>query len=117
MPLEDDVKEWNVSQKSELEGVANQIFMDNDSGSELPAIDMRTNLESEEIGLCLVNDLVFKELGLKELSPTRQFKRLASSRRGWKTEAFVRTAQGTNDMRSGGSFGDKIGRLFGGGRE
>jgi len=110
--LEDEVKEFSVHQKTELEGAADQIFEDKLTQEGLSSIDMRTNLTVEELPLCLVNDLVFNIVGCPELSPTRQFKRLASSRNGWKTEKFVQTAQGSNDMKTGTGFMDKMGNLF-----
>ena len=106
--LEDDLKEISLNQKTELEGVAKELFRDEkDSES-----DQKTNIEPEELGLCLINDIVFDNIGMPELSPTKQFKRLASSRKGWKTEAFVRIGQGTMDMRSGGGFGQRFMSLF-----
>ena len=111
MPLEDDLQQFAVNQKSEMEGVAEQIFEDKETDG-MSSIDMKTNISDEEIGLCLVNDLIFNQLGLKELSPTRQFKRLASSRQGWKTESFVKTTQGINEMQSHRGLRDRLGNLF-----
>ena len=113
MALDDDVNELNLKQTSELEGVAEQLFNDSKAKDGLSSIDMRTNLEDEEVGLCLINDMIFKMIGMEELSPTRQFKRLASSRQGWKTEKFVNTAQGVNDRKAGGGFMDNMKSAFG----
>ena len=114
MSLDDQLNEINLKDPSELEGVAKQLFEDSrDDITGLNSIDMKTNLIDEEIGLCLINDIIFKSLSLDDLSPTRQFKRLASSRGGWKTEKFVQTASGIRDERSGGSFGNKLAGLFG----
>ena len=112
MPIEDELNEFNISQKTELEGVADQLFNDKIDVKGQSSIDMKTNLEDDEIGLCMINDIIFREIDMPELSPTNQFKRLASSRKGWKTEAFVRTAQGTQELRSGGSVGERLKGLF-----
>jgi len=107
MAIEDELKEFEISQPSEMQGVAKELFDDDKDANK---IDQKTNLIDEEIGLCMVNDLIFSEIDMQELCPTKQFKRLASSRRGWKTEAFVRTAQANNENKAG--LGSKFGDMF-----
>jgi hypothetical protein len=113
MGIEDELREISLKEPSELEGVAKQLFEDTDSNDGLSSIDMRTNLLDEEVGLCLINDIIFKQIGLSDLSPTRQFKRLASSRSGWKTEKFVQTASGVRDQRDGSGFMNKFSGMLG----
>lgn len=113
MALEDELKEINLNQQSELQGVAQELFEDKqDVKTGKSSIDMKTNLDNDEVGLILINDAIFKIIGLEDLSPTGQFKRLASSRQGWKTEAFVRTAQGQSEMRNGGGLMNGFKNMF-----
>jgi len=109
MTLEKDLDEISLREKSELEGVAEQLFDDSTKDGK-SSIDLKTNLHDEEIGLCLVNDAIFKLIEMPELSPTAQFKRLVSSRDGWKTNKFVETATGVKDQRESGL--NKLGSLF-----
>ena len=109
MSLEDDVKEGVVTQRSELEGVAQQIFKDDN----VDESDKKTNLTDEEIPLCMINDVMFRLFDCDELSPTSNFKRLKSSRNGWKMDMFRQTATGAFEVRGGGGFGEKLGKLFG----
>ena len=113
MAIDDDIMhaEQMLTQKSEMEGMGEQIFDDKESGG-LSNIDMRTNLDHDEVVLCMINDKIFEMIGLPELSPSRQFKRLASSRKGWKLEKFVNGAQAMNTMRSGGGLMDRFTNLF-----
>ena len=109
MALENDLNEISLKEKSESEGVAEQLFDDSTKEGKA-SIDLKTNLADEEIGLCLVNDAIFKIIGMEELSPTAQFKRLVSSRGGWKTNKFVETATGVREGRESGL--NKLGSLF-----
>lgn len=99
MSIEDELNEINISQPSELQGMAKELFSDDDNASK---IDQKTNLTTEEVSLCMINDIIFSSIGMSNLSPSSQHKRLASSRQGWKTEAFVRATQSTNEIRGGG---------------
>ena len=113
MAIDDDIiqAESMITQKSEMEGMGEQIFDDKEDNG-MSNIDMKTNLDHDEVVLCMLNDKIFDAIGLPELSPSRQFKRLASSRKGWKMEKFVSGAQAMNTMRSGGGFFDRIGDAF-----
>ena len=108
MSIEDELNEFEISQPSELQGMARELFSDDKDANK---IDQKTNLIPEEVSLCMVNDIIFDSLGMTALSPTSQFKRLASSRKGWKTEAFVRAAQSTNEARGGGMM-DRLGGML-----
>lgn len=115
MSLEDDVKEVGMMQQSELQGMARELFEDKfDDKQKQSSIDLKTNLVDEEVGLCMINDIIFSFIDLPELSPTKAFKRLASSRKGWKVESFVKAAQGSQDMRFGGAMMRRMGGMFGG---
>jgi len=109
MTLEKDLDEISLREKSELEGVAEQLFDDTTKDGK-SSIDLKTNLHDEEIGLCLINDSIFRMIEMPELSPTAQFKRLVSSRGGWKTNKFVETATGIREGRESGL--NKLGSLF-----
>ena len=111
MALENELNELNLKETSELEGVAKQMFEDIEVDG-VSSIDLKTNLQDEEVGLCMINDIIFKQIGLPELSPTKQFKRLVSSRGGWKTEKFVQTAGGIMGSREGSSMMGRIGSMF-----
>jgi len=58
MTIEDDLDEIKINGESELEGVAKQLFDDTKNPDNFSSIDMKTNLIDEEIGLCLINDIV-----------------------------------------------------------
>ena len=99
--LIDDI---NLNEKTELEGVADQIFKKGVS---------RTNLNPEEIGMTFTTGIVFDALGMKSKDPTERFMELNKSQQGWSMEKFVQTTNGVNDQRNAGGLGGFIkDRLF-----
>lgn len=96
MGLEDQVGTFDVSQRTELEGFSVELFDDSESQGR-SAIDQKTNIENEELGLCLINTQVWNLIEMPELDPSRTFKRLASSRKGWKVEKLSEAARGRRE--------------------
>jgi len=94
--IDDELENIDLSEKTEMEGVAEQIFKEGDS---------RSNLFQEEIALILTCDLIFPVLGMDRHNPTGNFKNLAKSRKGWSTEKFVEAASRMQNSRSGGTMG------------
>ena len=114
MSIDDDVRhaeESMLQQRTDLDALGGHMFEDKPSDDGFSNIDQKTNMKTDEIKLCLINEEVFDKLGLSELCPTRKFKRLVSSREGWKTEKFVQASQSQNEKSVG--IGGRIGRLFG----
>lgn len=94
--LDQILSSGQLNEKTELEGVAEQIFK---------ADRTRTKLLNGEVSMVFVTDIVFDCLGMKTQNPTNKFMELKKSENGWSTEKFVQTTQQTNDNRSGGSIG------------
>jgi len=94
--LDEVLANVNMNEKTEMEGMADQIFKKGDS---------RSNLFEPEIGLIITCDVVFDVLSMQNFNPSKNFKSLAKSRRGWSTEKFVEAASGVQNQRSGGSLG------------
>jgi len=85
-----------LGEKTEMEGMADQIFK---------ASTSRTNLTPDEIGMSFSTGIVFNALGMISHDPTMRFMELKKSQGGWSTEKFVQAAGGVQDQRSGGSMG------------
>lgn len=101
--IEDVLDKVDLSEKTEMEGVADQVFKPGSA---------RTLLDNEEISNILICDVVMTSLGLDDVNPTNNFKELKKSLGGWSTEQFVRAASGIQDQRAGGGFMNGIKGLF-----
>lgn len=102
--IDDLVDNVSLTEKTELEGVADQVFK-NEAG--------RTKLSEAEISACFVTKIVFESLGMKQDDPTDQFLELKKSHDGWNMNKFVEATGGAQNARSGGMLGGFLkDRLF-----
>lgn len=101
--LDDILSGVDLSEKTEMGEVANNVFKKGAG---------RTNLTEDQVTLVLINDLMFKGLGLDELNPAETFMELKKSLDGWSTQKFVEAVGGMNNQRSGGTFGAVLGNAF-----
>lgn len=101
--LDDMLRNMDLSEKTELGEVAQNIFH--------PGAG-RTNLTDDEIALCLINDLVFKGLNMDDLNPVDKFIELKKSKQGWSVNKMVESVSGLAQVRSGGLVGERLNGLF-----
>ena len=102
--IDDLVNNVSLNEKTELEGVADQVFR-NEAG--------RTKLNDIEISACFVTKIVFSSLGMSNDDPTSKFLELKKSHEGWNMDKFVEATGGAQNARSGGVFGGFLkDRLF-----
>ncbi len=93
--LESIMDNVDMSEKSELQGVAHEIFLNTPS---------RSNITHFEASACFVSNVIFPTLGMAEENPVNFFLELKKSQNGWSTDKFVHAASGIQDIRSGGSI-------------
>jgi len=93
--LESLMDRVDLNEKTELQGVAHEIFLNK------PA---RSNITHFEASACFVSNVIFPTLGMAEENPVNFFLELKKSQHGWATDKFVSAASGVQDIRSGGSM-------------
>lgn len=89
----------DVSEKTELQGVAYEVFLNTPS---------RSNITHFEASACFVSNVIFPTLGMAEENPVNFFLELKKSQQGWATHQFVNAAGGVQEQRSGLGMMDRL---------
>lgn len=101
--IEEIIENVNLTEKSEMEGVADQIFQSSPT---------RSNITHDETSACFKCNAIFPVMGMDDENPVSDFLELKKSQLGWSTEKFVQCTSGINDQRSGGMFKELGSKLF-----
>jgi len=99
--IDDVLDKIDLNEKTEMEGVADQIFR---------STPTRSNITPDEAAACFKCNAIFPTMGMDDENPVNGFLELKKSQSGWSTEKFVQATGGINEQRKGlmGTIGDKL---------